>query len=50
MKSFARLFAELDQSTATRAKQAALVRYFETVGGADAGDGDRCLRDPAFLR
>lgn len=35
MKSFARLFAELDASTATRAKQAALVRYFEAFGRDD---------------
>ncbi len=35
MKSFARLFFELDASTSTRAKQAALVRYFEAVGARD---------------
>ena len=31
MQSFARLFSELDATTSTRAKQAALVRYFEAV-------------------
>jgi DNA ligase 1 len=36
MKSFARLFAELDASTATRAKQAALVRYFDAIGARAA--------------
>ena len=36
MKAFARLFAELDASTATRAKQAALVRYFERFEPAGA--------------
>ncbi len=46
MKSFARLFAELDASTATRAKQEALVRYFEAVGGADASDDSE--RDAAW--
>ena len=37
MKSFARLFSELDASTATRAKQDALVRYF---GAVDSGRPD----------
>ena len=37
MKSFARLFSELDASTATRAKQDALVRYFAAV---DSGRPD----------
>ena len=37
MKSFATLFAELDASTATRAKQDALVRYFAAIHD----DGER---------
>ena len=44
MKSFARLFSELDASTATRAKQDALVRYFRAVGAGDdlaSGDAER---------
>ncbi|MEO8937315.1 MAG: ATP-dependent DNA ligase [Burkholderiaceae bacterium] len=41
MKSFARLFFELDASTATRAKQDALVRYFQAVGDRDDGDAAR---------
>ncbi len=48
MKSFARLFAELDRSTATRAKHAALVRYFEAIG---RGDDERSIerqRDAAW--
>jgi len=36
MKRFAALFAELDASTATREKQAALQRYFSTAPAADA--------------
>ena len=55
MKSFARLFADLDQSTATRAKQAALVRYFEEIAvrvrtstaAGDTGD-DEAERDAAW--
>ena len=51
MKSFARLFAELDGSTATRAKQAALVRYFEAIGErarTDGDAGDESDRDAAW--
>ena len=47
MKSFARLFADLDQSTATRAKQTALVRYFEDVAIRAAVD-DESERDAAW--
>ena len=36
MKSFARLFTELDTTTATTAKVDALVRYFATAPAADA--------------
>lgn len=38
MKSFATLFSELDASTATRAKQDALVRYFAAVDDDTARD------------
>jgi DNA ligase-1 len=48
MKSFARLFAELDASTATRAKQAALVRYFERIGNRSNADDDEPQRDAAW--
>ena len=51
MKSFARLFADLDQSTATRAKQAALVRYFEEVAaraGVDGAVDGEAQRDAAW--
>ncbi len=47
MKHFARLFAELDASTATRAKQAALVRYFEDVAERGAHDPE-AERDAAW--
>ena len=47
MKHFARLFAELDASTATRAKQAALVRYFEDVRARGATDPE-AERDAAW--
>ena len=48
MKSFARLFAELDQSTATRAKQAALVRYFEAIANRSAsGSASESANDEA---
>ena len=47
MKSFARLFAELDQSTATRAKQAALVRYFDAIA-ARASASETPQRDAAW--
>lgn len=36
MKDFADLFAELDATTSTQAKVAALVRYFQRAGAADA--------------
>ncbi len=36
MKNFSRLFAELDASTATRDKQAALVRYFAEIAERSA--------------
>lgn len=45
MKYFSRLFAELDASTATRDKQAALVRYFVEIAERKAQAG-RAL-DPA---
>ncbi len=40
MRYFSRLFAELDASTATRDKQAALVRYFVDVSERSAGLDD----------
>ena len=46
MKAFATLFAELDASTATRAKQDALVRYFSAVETRET-DGD-AERDAAW--
>ena len=36
MKDFADLYAELDATTSTQAKVAALVRYFQRAGPADA--------------
>ena len=36
MKDFADLFAELDATTSTQAKVAALVRHFRHAGPADA--------------
>src|SRR6478735_1540574 len=36
MKAFARLYAELDETTATNEKIAALVRYFRAAPPADA--------------
>ncbi|MBS4037938.1 MAG: ATP-dependent DNA ligase [Hydrogenophaga sp.] len=36
MKDFADLYAELDATTSTQAKVAALVRYFQRAGAADA--------------
>ncbi len=47
MKHFSRLYAELDASTATRAKQQALVRYFEAVGTRDDATGE-AARDAAW--
>ena len=37
MDAFARLYAELDATTATRGKLAALARYFASADAADAG-------------
>ena len=48
MKAFARLFAELDASTATRAKQDALVRYFEAVVRDDSEAQREAERDAAW--
>ena len=48
MKAFARLFAELDASTATRAKQDALVRYFEAVVRDDSEAQGAAERDAAW--
>ena len=52
MRHFSRLFAELDASTATRDKQAALVRYFDEIAerGAvsDHSAADEPERDAAW--
>ena len=48
MKHFSRLFAELDASTATRDKQAALVRYFTDVAERSAGGLEDAQRDAAW--
>lgn len=48
MKRFSRLFAELDASTATRAKQAALVDYFRDVDARNVDPDDEPARDAAW--
>jgi len=48
VKSFARLYTSLDETTATNEKVAALVAYFKTVPPADAASALDVSLSPKF--